>query len=40
MSMDNHLNVPPPDVRELRDSFGSIIKVFTVTASPNWFMPW
>ena len=40
MSMDSHLNVPPPDVRELRDSFGSIIKVFTVTASPNWCMPW
>lgn len=23
-----------------RQSFGSIIKVYTVAASPNWFMPW
>ena len=23
-----------------RQSFDSIIKVYTVAASPNWFMPW
>ncbi|KAJ1484164.1 trypsin-like cysteine/serine peptidase domain-containing protein [Baffinella frigidus] len=39
---------PPPGVEEaigdpqtdLSTSFNSVIKVFTVAASPNWFMPW
>ncbi len=25
---------------ELSTAFDSIVKVFTVSASPNWFMPW
>jgi len=29
-----------PNARALRQSFGSIIKVYTVAASPNWLMPW
>ena len=29
-----------PGRMELSSAFGSIVKVFTVAASPNWFMPW